>query len=78
MSDLIGISAPDSTRSTTSRWSSPAPWPTKDDRDFALLAHKLMDMQNIRVLFALAQMEDRVHVVARSRQPEVDVAESCA
>ena len=28
--------------------------------DFALVSHKLMDMENIQVLFALAQMEDRV------------------
>ncbi len=43
--------------------------------DFAVLAHKLMDMENIQVLFALAQMEDRVFVVGRSRIPEVNVAE---
>jgi tRNA nucleotidyltransferase (CCA-adding enzyme) len=43
--------------------------------DFAVLAHKLMDMENIRVLFALAQMEDRVYIVGRSRIPEVNVAE---
>jgi tRNA nucleotidyltransferase (CCA-adding enzyme) len=43
--------------------------------DFALLVHKLKDMENINVLFALAQMEDRVFVVGRSRLPEVDVAE---
>lgn len=46
--------------------------------DFAVVAHKLMDMENIQVLFALAQMEDRVYVVARSRVPEVDVAEILA
>jgi len=46
--------------------------------DFALLAHKLMDMQNIRVLFALALMKDRVHLVARSRVPGVDVGRICA
>jgi tRNA nucleotidyltransferase (CCA-adding enzyme) len=43
--------------------------------DFAVLAHKLMDMENLQVLFALAQMEDRVFVVGRSRLPEVNVAE---
>lgn len=43
--------------------------------DFAVVAHRLMDMENLQVLFALAQMEDRVYVVARSRLPEVDVAE---
>ncbi len=46
--------------------------------DFALLAHKMMDMENIKVLFALAQMEDRVYVVGRSRLPEVDVAKILA
>jgi tRNA nucleotidyltransferase (CCA-adding enzyme) len=43
--------------------------------DFAVLAHKLMDMENIQVLFALAQMEERVYIVGRSRIPEVNVAE---
>ena len=46
--------------------------------DFALVVHKLMDMENIQVLFALAQMEDRVYVVARSRLPEVNVADILA
>ncbi|UCD86809.1 MAG: CBS domain-containing protein, partial [Desulfobacterales bacterium] len=43
--------------------------------DFALLVHKLKDMQNLEVLFALASMENRVYMVARSRLPEVDVGE---
>lgn len=42
--------------------------------DFALLAHKMMDMENIRVLFALARMGDRVQLVARSRNGDVDVS----
>lgn len=46
--------------------------------DFALLAHKMMDMESIKVLFALCRMGDRVQVVARSRLPEVDVAQVCA
>ncbi len=46
--------------------------------DFAVLAHKFMDMENLQVLFALAQMEDRVYVVGRSRLPEVNVAEILA
>jgi tRNA nucleotidyltransferase (CCA-adding enzyme) len=41
--------------------------------DFALLVHKLKDMQNLDVLFALASMENRVYMVARSRLQEVDV-----
>lgn len=43
--------------------------------DFAVLAHQFMDMENISVLFALAQMEDRVYVVGRSRLSEVNVGE---
>ncbi len=43
--------------------------------DFSVLAHKLMEMENLNVLFALGQMEDRIHVVARSRINEVNVAE---
>jgi tRNA nucleotidyltransferase (CCA-adding enzyme) len=46
--------------------------------DFALLAHKLMDMENLNVLFAIARMEDRVYLVARSRVPEVNVGEVAA
>lgn len=46
--------------------------------DFALLAHKMLDMENLKVLFALGRMGDRVHVVARSRLPEVDVGQICA
>jgi tRNA nucleotidyltransferase (CCA-adding enzyme) len=45
--------------------------------DFALLAHKLMDMESIRVLFAIGRMGDRIHLVARSRIPEVDVGVIC-
>jgi tRNA nucleotidyltransferase (CCA-adding enzyme) len=47
-------------------------------RDFALLAHKLLDMENIRVLFAIGRMRDRIHVVARSRTQEVDVGRICS
>ena len=43
--------------------------------DFAVLVHKLMEMENLNVVFALAQMEDRIHLVARSRLDEVNVAE---
>lgn len=46
--------------------------------DFAFLVHKLKDMENINVLFALAQMEDRVYLVARSRLEEVNVGEIAA
>ena len=43
--------------------------------DFAVLVHKLMDMENIKVLFAMARMEDHVYLVARSQLPEVNVAD---
>ncbi len=42
--------------------------------DFAFLVHKLMKMENLEAVFALARMGDRVFVVGRSRVPEVDVA----
>lgn len=42
--------------------------------DFAVLVHKLKDMENLDVIFALARMDDRIYVVARSRVPEVNVA----
>ena len=41
--------------------------------DFAMLVHKLRDIQNLDVVFALARMDDRVYLVARSRIPEVNV-----
>lgn len=46
--------------------------------DFALLVHKFLDMENLRVLFAIGLMNDRVHLVARSRTPDVDVGKICA
>lgn len=46
--------------------------------DFAVLAHKYMDMENLHVLLALAQMDDRVYIVGRSRLPEVNVGEILA
>lgn len=46
--------------------------------DFAVLAHKMMDMENLKVLFATARMGDRIQIVARSRHPDVDVSRICA
>ncbi|SMC23154.1 tRNA nucleotidyltransferase (CCA-adding enzyme) [Desulfacinum hydrothermale DSM 13146] len=46
--------------------------------DFAVLVHKLKDMENLDVIFALARMEDRIYLVARSRIPEVNVGEIAA
>jgi tRNA nucleotidyltransferase (CCA-adding enzyme) len=43
--------------------------------DFAVLVQKFMEMGNLNVVFALAQMEDRIHLVARSRIEEVNVAD---
>lgn len=43
--------------------------------DFAVLVHKMMDMENLNCLFALARMEDRVYIVARSRLREINVGE---
>ena len=43
--------------------------------DFAVLVHKFMEMENLNVIFALTQMENRVYLVARSRIPEVNAAE---
>ena len=47
-------------------------------RDFALLVHKMMEIESLKVLFALARMQDRVHLVARSRVPAVDAGTICA
>ena len=41
--------------------------------DFAVLVHKLRDIESINALFVLAQMEDRIYLVSRSRLEEVDV-----
>jgi tRNA nucleotidyltransferase (CCA-adding enzyme) len=43
--------------------------------DFAVLVHKLRDMENIDALFALARMEDRIYMVARSRLDAVNVGQ---
>ncbi len=43
--------------------------------DLAMLTHKLRDMENINVLFTLVRMDNRVHMVARSRLETVDVGE---
>ncbi|MDR3554044.1 MAG: CBS domain-containing protein [Syntrophobacteraceae bacterium] len=42
--------------------------------DFAVLVHKLRDIENLEVVFALARMDDRIYLVARSRIQEVNVA----
>ena len=41
--------------------------------DFAFLVHKMVKMEETNAIFALAMMESKVYVVARSRTSEVDV-----
>ena len=41
--------------------------------DFAFLVQKMVKMENIDAIFAIARMEDKIYVVARSRINEVDV-----
>jgi tRNA nucleotidyltransferase (CCA-adding enzyme) len=42
--------------------------------DLAMLVHKLRDMENINALFTLVRMDNRIHLVARSRLEAVDAA----
>lgn len=43
--------------------------------DFAFLVHKMVKMEDINAVFAIARMENKIYVVARSRVPEVDASE---
>lgn len=43
--------------------------------DIAYLAHKLRDIEDIDALFLLVMMEDRTHIIARSRVVEVNASE---
>jgi tRNA nucleotidyltransferase (CCA-adding enzyme) len=43
--------------------------------DFAFLVHKMLKMEDIKAVFALALMENKIYLVARSRTTEVDVGE---
>ncbi|MCP3890402.1 MAG: CBS domain-containing protein, partial [Desulfobulbaceae bacterium] len=43
--------------------------------DFAFLVHKMIKMENLKAIFALALMENKVYVVARSRTEDVDAGE---
>ncbi len=43
--------------------------------DVSYLAHKIRDIEDIDALFLLVMMEERIHIIARSRTPEVDVSE---
>jgi tRNA nucleotidyltransferase (CCA-adding enzyme) len=42
--------------------------------DFAFLVHKMMRMENIDAIFAIARMDNKIHIVARSRVDEVNTA----
>ena len=41
--------------------------------DFAFLVHKMVKMEETDAIFALAMMESKIYIVARSRTAEVDV-----
>ena len=41
----------------------------------AYLVHRLMDLEPIDVFFALVLMDKRVHLIARSQLPDVDVGQ---
>ncbi len=41
--------------------------------DFAFLVQKMVKMENIDALFAIARMENKIYVIARSRVNDVDV-----
>jgi tRNA nucleotidyltransferase (CCA-adding enzyme) len=41
--------------------------------DFAFLVHKMVKMESLDAIFAIARMADKIYVVARSKIPEVDV-----
>ncbi|MFO7559655.1 MAG: CBS domain-containing protein [Desulfobacterales bacterium] len=43
--------------------------------DFAILVQKMMKMESLNTLFAIARMANKIYIVARSRIPEVDAGE---
>jgi len=43
--------------------------------DFSVLVHKLKNMENVNVLFAMAAMDERIYIVGRSRIPDVNVGD---
>lgn len=46
--------------------------------DFAFLVHKMAKMEPVDSVFAIARMENKIYVVARSRTSEVDASEIVA
>lgn len=47
----------------------------KYEGDLAVLAHKVLEVENFHVLFVLAKIRNRIHLIGRSRVPCVDVNE---
>jgi tRNA nucleotidyltransferase (CCA-adding enzyme) len=47
-------------------------------KEFAVVVHKLIEMESISLIFVLARMQDRIHVIARSKLPNVDVGKICS
>lgn len=41
--------------------------------ELSILAHKLLDVENFKVLFFMASIKDSVRIIARSRVPSIDV-----
>ncbi|MBU0730174.1 MAG: CBS domain-containing protein [Proteobacteria bacterium] len=41
--------------------------------EFAMLVRRFLVMENLNTLFAIARMDDRIYLIARSRIPEVNV-----
>jgi len=46
--------------------------------DLAVLAHKMMDMESLEVLFCIVEVEERIYLIARSHTKKVDVGEILA
>jgi len=46
--------------------------------ELSVLAHKIMNMESLEVLFCFIVLEDRIHLIARSRTKKVDVGEVLA
>ncbi len=43
--------------------------------DFAFLVHKMLKMESLNAIFSIVRMGSKIYVIARSRIPEVNVAE---
>lgn len=46
----------------------------KFTQDLALITHKLLEIENINVIFTLVKIENRIQMIARSRLKNVDVS----